>query len=68
MKYLRRRKAVKFKNYDPGHNILALFNNLADVLIPHGIFAAGGAYVFTQEKKDLLGNIRKISNLGGNAA
>ena len=37
IKVLRRMLGTKVKtncNYNPGHNILALFHNLADVLIP----------------------------------
>ena len=41
--------------------------------LPHGIFAAGGGFVPTQEKKNIydlrkLGYFRKISNVGADAA
>ena len=67
--------------HNPGHNILALFNNLADILIPTSKtildiqYSKRGIRVASRVAKRLktqdlrkLGNIRKMSNLGGDAA
>ena len=48
------------------YGIYELPHNLPNDLQPHGIFAAGGASVPTQEKKKRLrklGNIRRVSKL-----
>ena len=48
--------------YNPGHNILALFNNLAQVRI------ATSKTIQNHLWLSISGNIRKMSNLGGDAA
>ena len=72
---------INAEYYDPGHNILELFNNLAQVRIAtsktildiyHSKPATRVASRVAEwlKAKDLrkLGNIWKMSNLGGDAA
>ena len=68
---------INAEYYDPGHNILELFNNLAQVRIAtsktildiyHSKLATRVAEWLKAKDLRKLGNIWKMSNLGGDAA